>query len=122
MTLAEFHGRLATTLILFFLALSIWGFFRFFMKKGLEGNYWGALVIGEIVAILQGGIGFYMWAMGDRPTQPIHILYGAITAIAIPSAFAFTKGGDTRREMVVYAAVTLFLVGIGLRALDTGGL
>lgn len=121
MTLTDFHARLATTVLLYTLALAVWGFIRFFLKRGIEGNYWGALVIAEIVILIQGGIGIYLWATGARPGETIHILYGAINAIAIPSTFGFTRGRDSRRDMLVYAAVLLFLFGIGLRAIDTGG-
>lgn len=120
MTLTAFHGRLATTVLLYVFALAVWGFIRFFLKRGVEGNYWGALVIAEIVILIQGAIGVYLWIIGARPGETIHLLYGAISAIAIPSTFGFTRGRDTRRDMLIYAAVLLFLAGIGLRAIDTG--
>lgn len=120
MTLVGFHGRLATTVLLYFLALSLWGFLRYFTKRGIDSNYWGALVIGEIVTILQGAIGIYLYATGGRPGGGIHILYGVLAVAGIPAVFAFTKGRDTRREMLIYAAGLLFLVGIAWRALDTG--
>lgn len=120
MTLAAFHLRLATTVLLYFLALSIWGFARYFLKRGIDSNYWGALAIGEVVTIIQGLIGVILWANGGVPGQPIHILYGVLSLMGIPSAFAFTHGRDDRREMLIYGAVLLFMVGIAFRALDTG--
>jgi hypothetical protein len=120
MDLAAFHLRLATTVLLYFLALSIWGFIRFFLKRGVDSNYWGALVIGEVVALVQGLIGIILSASGGVPGQPIHILYGVLTALGIPAAFAFTRGRDSRREMLIYGAVLLFMVGIAFRAMDTG--
>lgn len=120
MTITEIHGRIATTILLYLLALSIWGFLRFFFKRGLDSNFWGALVIGEVVTVIQGGIGIYLWATGGQPGQPIHILYGVLSALGIPAVFAFTRGRDSRREMLIYAAALLFLVGISFRALDTG--
>jgi hypothetical protein len=49
-----------------------------------------------------------------------HILYGVVAILGIPGAYAFTKGGDERRDMLVYGGVLAFLCGILLRAASTG--
>jgi len=122
MSLPMIHGRLANTVILYCLALSLWAFWRFFRKQGVDSSYWGALVIGEILILVQGAIGAYMWLINAlRPERGIHILYGVVTALTIPAVYAFTRGRSDRRDMLIYATSMLFLFGISLRALTTGG-
>lgn len=122
MSLVEVHARLANTLMLYVILLAVWGLWRFIRREGVGSSYWGALVIAEILVVAQGLLGAYLWFINTlRPERGgIHILYGVISALAIPAVYGYTKGGDERREMLVYAAVLLFTVGLILRAISTG--
>lgn len=120
MSLAEIHGRLANTALFYFLILAAWGLWRFFRKQGPDSNYWGALVIAEILILIQGLLGGYLWLTGERPAQGIHLLYGAVAVLVIPGVYAYTKGGEGRRVILVYGVALLFAVGIALRAIGTG--
>jgi hypothetical protein len=119
MSLSDVHGRLANTALFFMIFMALWGLWRLLRKQGLSSNYWGALVIGEILVIVQGLLGGYLWLIGLRPDRSIHILYGVVAALVIPAIYAFTKGGQERREMIIYAVALLFLVGILIRAMGT---
>jgi hypothetical protein len=114
------HGRLANTALLFIGIMALWGFWRFFRRQGPDASYFGALVVGEILILIQVILGVILWASSLRPGQGIHILYGVISALAIPGVYLFTKGREDRRDMLAYAAVLAFLVGILLRAAQTG--
>ena len=48
------HSRLSQTVVLFFLFLGIWGIYRGIRRYGVDGSYMGALVIGQVLYILQG--------------------------------------------------------------------
>jgi hypothetical protein len=120
MSVIEVHARLANTAILYIVILAVWAFIRFFRGQGVSSSVWGSLVIGELVIIVQGGLGVYLWFLNLRPERDIHILYGIISAIVIPAVFGFTRGRDTRSEMLIYAASLLFLAGILTRAIGTG--
>ncbi|MCS7220959.1 MAG: hypothetical protein RML36_02205 [Anaerolineae bacterium] len=119
--LTEIHDRLGNTALLFVLALSVWGWWRFARRQGIPPSYWGALIIAELVILAQGALGAYLWFSGLRPARDIHILYGIVSALAIPGAYVYTKGREGRAEMLVYSAVTLVLAGLILRAITTGG-
>ena len=122
MSLVEIHGRLATSILLFIFALALWGLLRYFRKQGVDGSYWGALVIGEVLILAQGALGIFLWFSTLRPERGgFHVLYGVVSAITIPAAYAFTKGRDERREMLIYGVTMLFLAGIAIRAMTTGG-
>ena len=119
--MAFIHERLSITISAYFLVMGIWGLWRFFRKQGVDSSYWGALLIAEVLTLVQGGLGAYLWLIGLRPDRGwFHILYGIVAAICIPGVYAYTKGTDDRRTILVYASVLLFAFGIALRAIATG--
>ena len=68
MSLADIHGRLANTALLFIAILAAWGLWRMIRKQGVSSSYWGALVIGEVLILLQGALGAYLWLVGSART------------------------------------------------------
>jgi hypothetical protein len=121
LSLVEIHSRLANTALFFCIIMAVWGLWRFFRRQGIGGSYWGAALIAEVLILLQGGIGAFLWFSGLRPARGIHLLYGIVGALAIPLVFAFTRGRDERPEMLMYGVTFLILVGLLLRAMATGG-
>ncbi|KPV50395.1 hypothetical protein SE17_27210 [Kouleothrix aurantiaca] len=120
-TLTILHMRLVVTILLFFGALTIWGFVNYLRGQGVGGSYKGALAIGELLMLAEFIIGVALFATGARPFRPsIHILYGIVAIIMLPGTFAYTRGRDDRWEQLIYVTVCLFLCGIALRALTTG--
>ncbi|MBI3363036.1 MAG: hypothetical protein HY023_18190 [Chloroflexi bacterium] len=119
MTLAEFHARLGNAGMLFALALGLWALWLYFRKQGVDGNYLGAMVIGELLFIAQGVIGATLYFAGHPLGRTVHILYGILAVITLPGAYAYTRGRDERREALVYGLVGLFLFGVALRAITT---
>lgn len=121
MSLSEIHGQLANSAMFYFILLAVWGLFRFARRQGVGSSYWGALVIAEILILVQAGLGAYLWMSGFRPARGIHLLYGIVSGLTIPAVFVYTKGREERREMLVYGVVILFTVGLILRAMTTAG-
>lgn len=114
------HAGLGITSLYYFLVLAAWGYFRFFRRQGIGSNYWGGLAVGEILIALQSVLGVVLWLGGAQPARGyLHLLYGAVIVIMIPSAYLYTKGRGERSEVLVYATVTLITVGLLLRAIDT---
>lgn len=119
MSISLIHAKLANTALIYVLCLALWGFWRFVRKQGLDSGYWGALVIAEVLLLVQGGLGSAMWLIGLHPERSIHLLYGVVSALAIPGVFAYTRGRGERSEMLLYAAVMLVTVALILRATTT---
>jgi hypothetical protein len=111
MSLTVVHSNLANAALIYFAILAVWG----------SSSYWGALVIAELLILAQGTLGAYLWYSGLRPGRGIHILYGLVSALSIPAVYAYTKGGEERREMLIYAVVALVTAGLILRATVTAG-
>jgi hypothetical protein len=118
MSIVEIHGRLGNTALFYVVILAVWALWRFFRRQGVDSSYWGALVIGELLLLAQGALGGYIYlrGIGYLERQFMHILYGMVSLLVIPAAFAFTRGDDRHRVMLVYGAALLFLFGIILRA------
>jgi len=119
MTLVELHARLANTALFFCIIMGLWGTWRFLRKHGMDSSYWGAAVIAEVLILVQGALGAYLWIIGLRPARNIHVLYGIVAALAIPMIFFYTKGREERPEMLMYAVGFLILAGLLLRAMST---
>ncbi len=115
------HGRLANTVILYVVIMALWGFWRFFRKQGMDSSYWGAVVIVEVLLLLQGALGFFLYFIGLSPGRGwVHILYGIVGAIALPAVYLYTKGRDDNRDILIYAVAFMFQTGIFMRAMITG--
>ena len=119
MTLSEVHARLANAALLFFVAVSIWGYWRFFRKQSIDSGYWGALAIGEALLLVQSALGLYLFLTGLRPDRGVHILYGVVVLMVIPGVYMYTRGRDDRPEGLIYATLTLITAGLVLRAITT---
>lgn len=112
----QLHERLQTTVVLFMFAMGIWGVFNYIRKRPVSSDYAGALIIGEILIVVEALLGLVIFLYGLRPVRTyMHILYGVTAVIALPGAFAYTRGRDDRWEGLVYACVCLFLAGLSIR-------
>ncbi len=118
--IAPLHKQFANTALYFALALAVWGAWNYFRGKGVSGNYFGALVVGELLMIAQDVLGVLQFASGPAPRDPVHFLYGLLNIIAWPGVYAYTGGKMERREQGLYAVVSFFLFGVSLRAIMTG--
>jgi len=119
MSLIEIHARLSTTATLFMAALALWALWLRIRTKPLDGNWFGAAVIGELVLVAQMAIGFYLYAQGNGAALPrpfLHILYGVVAVITLPTAYGyFNSLEDENVKTLAMAATCAFLWGIILR-------
>lgn len=117
-----FHDRLANTALLFCLFMAIWGFWRFFRRAGMSSSYWGAAIVAEVLLLVQGALGLYLWISGLRPARGgVHVLYGIVLVLAVPLVYTYTRGRQDRPEMLLYGVGFLIMCGLVLRAMVTGG-
>lgn len=110
------HGMLANSVLLFCFIAGLWGITSYFRKRGIDGNYWGILAVGEILIIAQGVVGVLLWLSEARPAREIHALYGGLTMVAFPALYSLTRGRDDRRAALAYGALSLLLVLLSFRA------
>ncbi|HWV36650.1 MAG TPA: hypothetical protein VNZ55_13520 [Thermomicrobiales bacterium] len=115
------HDRLGTTVILFFVVVGLWGLLEFARGGVLGGNIAGALIIGQILIVVQGLLGLIVFASGDRPQQTLHILYGFTAALVLPFVWSYVRDRAPRQGLLIYSIVALFIVGLAIRGMTTGG-
>ena len=122
MTIIEVHSRFAVTTILYAVIMAVWGLYRFLRNRQLDSNYWGAIVISEVLILVQAGIGVYLLlsGAGHLTRGYMHILYGVVAALSVPAVYVFSKGDDTRRMNLIYGLIYIFQAGILVRSMMTG--
>ena len=96
MSIVEIHGRLGNTALLYVIILAVWALWRYFRRQGVDSNFWGALAIAEILLLVQGAFGAYIYfaGIGYLERQFMHFLYGIVGLIVIPAVFALIRGRD----------------------------
>ncbi len=118
--MAFIHSRIAVTAVLFALALGAWALWSFLRGQGVSPSYWGALIIGELLMLVQGFLGILLILGGERPADLLHLLYGVLVALSWPGIYVYTHARGDRREAGLYALVSFFIFGLALRAIMTG--
>ena len=127
MSIVLVHGFIARAMILFTLAAGVYGLAEFSRKKPVSPDYWGVIVVGNVLALGQGALGAWMGLNGAVPGRGwVHVIYGVVAILWIPiiqlGYNQFLKEGHAKhQETLVCAIVSLFEFLITLRALTTGG-
>lgn len=121
MTLNLIHSRLATTVILYLIVLTIWALWSVFRKEVMSPNFRGALFIAGFTILVQGFLGGLLWLQDFRPDQSsMHILYGSLGVLGIPAIYIFTQDRWKRFEMLVIGTGLLCLIALIFRSVSTG--
>lgn len=120
-TIVFIHTRLAITATLFALAMGVWAAWSYFRGHAVSSNYWGALIIGEALMLVQGLVGILLLVGGGRPADVLHFLYGVLVALSWPGVYVYTNARAGRSEAALYALVSFFIFGLSIRAIMTGG-
>jgi heme A synthase len=116
----EIHRILSNTIWMFYLAIAIWGLIRAVRARPVDGSYFGAMAVIQIVVVLQVILGAILYADGARPGRElVHYLYGAFSVVFLPGLFAYLQGDDSNRAQWIYALASLFMFGVTLRIIGT---
>jgi hypothetical protein len=120
MNWVEIHRGLANSATMFVAILGVWAFFLRLRSRPLDGSWFGAAVIGELLLLVQFGVGWVLWFQGMGSVLPrpwIHILYGVVAVITIPAAYVyFSRIPDAKVQTLAMALTCFFLWGILLRS------
>jgi heme A synthase len=116
----QLHQLVANAVVLYFAALGIWGLVLAFGRREFNSAYRGALVIGVVLGVIQALVGLALVLSGTRPRDDLHYLYGLSVIITLPLVYQYIS---TRRfsRVLAYGLASLFVMGLGIRAIMTGG-
>ena len=121
----ELHGVLSRAIVMFAAVAGVYGLYLYFRKQTVSPSYWGIIVVGNLTTLGQGMLGLLMAFSGAQTSEWTHILYGITAVLWIPLigflGQQFNKGEHNVRETLIVALVSLFEMGVGIRAIGTGG-
>ena len=107
--------------MLFMFALGVWGLFSYLRGAGLDGSLSGAFVIGQGLIMIQCLAGVVLYLDGRRPVNAFHYLYGITAIIVLPFVWSYMKDRDARQSLLFYSLLALFIGGLAIRGMVTGG-
>jgi hypothetical protein len=116
----ELHTLIARALVLYFALVGVWGVFLGIRRAELGPAFRGALFIGVGLGAVQALIGVTLVAMGLRPADNLHYLYGASVIVTVPLVGSYISDKKFSRPLA-YGLASLFMAGLAIRAITTGG-
>ena len=119
-TLASLHGYGARVLLVYAVVLGLWGGFNYFRNKELSGGFRASYLIMAGLTAVQGLLGLATFAMGTRPIELLHVVYGIFAVVFLPGTYLYAQGGARRREAVILAGAAWIVSIAYLRGIATG--
>jgi heme A synthase len=118
--IAFIHGRFAIALILYAVLLGLWGSFSLATRREVSPSYRSAYLLMIGLTGVQGLAGIIAFALGLRPRELLHIVYGIFAIAFLPSVYFFAARGNKAREAMLLA-VCCWVVAIAYgRGIMTG--
>lgn len=118
--MVELHQRVAFSLVLYYLAVGLWGLFLAFRHAPISPGYRGALFIGVGLGVIQALLGITLVLSGLRPADNLHFLYGASVIVTLPLVMSYIVDKKVSRPLA-FGLASLFMAGLAIRAITTGG-
>lgn len=115
------HRELAVAIVLVALLGTIWAVYGASRLRsgGRLGLYGSAATV---VVALQAVFGIVLAALGARPQDGLHFVFGPLTLLALPGARWIATGPHSQRARAwTIAAGWAVTLGLTLRAVGTGG-
>ena len=118
--LSDIHRGLAQTGILFFIALGVWAIWLRIRSRPLDGSWYGAAAVGELLMIVEFLLGWVLYGQGlggNLARAFVHILYATVAVITLPAAYLYlSRLQDENVKTILFAIVCFFLMEVIIRA------
>lgn len=120
-SLVFLHSYGARVLVLFAVALALWGTVQYFRNRPLSGGFRSGFLIMAGVTAVQGLLGLSALLTGGDPRAGIlHMVYGVFAVLFLPGAYLYAHGGAQRRETVILAGACWIVAIAYIRGIATG--
>jgi heme A synthase len=114
------HQKLAVAIVLLALGGFLWS--GYLAYRGRESHRLQLLAGITAAAVgLQALFGIVLTILGNRPTDPLHYLYGPVTVLALLLTLRPRSGRTERASRIILCAGWLAVLALSLRAVGTGG-
>ena len=87
----------------------------------MEGSISGSLIIAQILIGIQGAFGLILFVEGNRPSDSVHVLYGIAAFVTMPFVWSYVRERHPRQGLFFYSLAALFIAGLAIRGITTGG-
>jgi hypothetical protein len=101
--LVYLHSRFALALILFSVALGVWGTVSLLLRRQVSGGFRSSYLLMIGLTALQGLIGLILLTAA-RPRELLHVVYGIFAVVFLPGVFFYAGRGSRAREATFLAA------------------
>jgi uncharacterized membrane protein len=90
--------------------------------KRISPAYRSALTVTGGMALIQAAIGGLLFLLGNRPSDQLHFVYGAVVLLAVPVAFVYISGKSehVRRDLLYLVIAAIVVAAAAVRAYMTG--
>nr|BAL58022.1 hypothetical conserved protein [uncultured Chloroflexota bacterium] len=119
-TVLLLHNRVANAAWLYMAIIGLWSLVNYARGRGLDGNILGAIVVGELMMLVQAALGITLLVSGFYPPRVIHFLYGSLSVLVFPALWAYTRGDTSRQASLLWGLAGLAMMGLAFRAIGTG--
>jgi hypothetical protein len=114
------HTLGARVLLLFALALAVWGTYQYFRKGEISAAFRSSYLTMTGVTAVQGLLGLAAFVIGGHPRTLLHLVYGAFAIVFLPGAYFWADRGSRRREAVILAGASWIVSIAFFRGIATG--
>ncbi|MDQ2942107.1 MAG: hypothetical protein M3R21_00355 [Candidatus Dormibacteraeota bacterium] len=114
------HGLGARALLAFAVVVGVWGTYQYFRHAQVSGGFRSSYLIMAGLTAVQGLVGLAAFALGSRPTNLLHIVYGVFAVLFLPGAYLYAHSGNPRREAVILAGAAWIVAVAYFRGIATG--
>ena len=92
------HQRFAIALILFAVVLGLWGGVQLGSRQRLSGGFRSSFLLLVALTAVQGLAGVVIFALGLRPREILHVVYGIFAIVFLPGLYFYSARGSSLRE------------------------
>lgn len=120
----DLHNILFNMIILYSVALGIYGAYLAAQNKSISGNFWGSVGIFVALSVTTLVVGIIL-ALGGRVVasearNTIYFLYMAFLIVIMPGLFSMLRGRDDRSASIAFAILAFFNASVAFSMLQRG--
>ena len=108
-------------MLLFMAIAGVWGVASFVRGGTLSGSLAGTFLIGQALVAAQVLVGVVLVVRDFRAPTSVHYLYGATAVLVLPFAWTYLRDRNPRQALLIYSLLALFIAGLSIRGMTTGG-
>ena len=118
-TVAQIHTEWAWMVILSNGLVGLWALSAHWLKPLRVKALWWFVVVAELTIFVQVALGVYMVASGQQKAPQFHMFYGFVAIITVAILYSY-RNSLRAWQYVLYGGGSLFLMGLGIRAVIVG--